>query len=91
MSPPRLLVIVLAASLAIVASARTRGARAGTQSGVTVRTEQWPVLGLEVNELVLENGFRIVLVEDYRIPRVALPRTRHPPGHDHDRRPGRET
>ena len=71
MSPPRLLVIVLAASLAIVASARTRGARAGTQSGVTVRTEQWPVLGLEVNELVLENGFRIVLVEDYRIPRVA--------------------
>ena len=36
-----------------------------------MRSEQWPALGIEVQELVLGNGFRIVIVEDHRVPRVA--------------------
>jgi predicted Zn-dependent peptidase len=36
-----------------------------------VRSEQWAELGINPHELVLDNGFRIVLVEDHRVPRVA--------------------
>ncbi len=37
----------------------------------TVRSEQWPLLGIDPHEIVFDNGFRIVLVEDHRVPRVA--------------------
>lgn len=71
MRPSRLLIICLATFFGTATSAVTRSARGGPQSGATVRTEQWPALGIEVSELMLENGFRIVLVEDHRVPRVA--------------------
>lgn len=44
---------------------------ADPQQDAEVRTERWSGLGIDVNELMLENGFRVVLVEDHRVPRVA--------------------
>ncbi len=41
------------------------------QTGPAVRSEHWPELGLDPHEVVFENGFRIVLIEDHRVPRVA--------------------
>jgi hypothetical protein len=41
------------------------------QTGPSVRSEHWPELGLDPHEVVFENGFRIVLIEDHRVPRVA--------------------
>ncbi|PYR01477.1 MAG: hypothetical protein DMF97_07550 [Acidobacteria bacterium] len=40
-------------------------------TGPAVRSEHWPELGLDPHEVVFENGFRIVLIEDHRVPRVA--------------------
>jgi predicted Zn-dependent peptidase len=62
-------------SLAVVLLALTvPSVRPGAQSDATpgrVTVERWPTLGLTVEELVLDNGFRILLVEDRRVPRVA--------------------
>lgn len=41
------------------------------QTGPTVKSEHWPALGIDPHEIVFENGFRIVLLEDRRVPRVA--------------------
>jgi predicted Zn-dependent peptidase len=41
------------------------------QTSPTVRSERWPLLGIDPHEIVFDNGFRIVLVEDHRVPRVA--------------------
>jgi predicted Zn-dependent peptidase len=46
-------------------------ARSLAQTSSTVHSEQWPVLGIDPHEIVFDNGFRIVLVEDHRVPRVA--------------------
>src|SRR4030095_12259670 len=40
-------------------------------SGRAAATEHWPTLGLDVQEIVLDSGFRVLLVEDRRVPRVA--------------------
>jgi len=65
------LLAISLAVLAVVASVRSSGGRASAAPAPELRTERWPALDLEVSELVLENGFRIVLVEDHRVPRVA--------------------
>jgi predicted Zn-dependent peptidase len=36
-----------------------------------VTSERWDSLGIEVQQLMLPNGFRVLLVEDHRMPRVA--------------------
>jgi predicted Zn-dependent peptidase len=41
------------------------------QTTPVVRSEQWPLLGIDPHEILFDNGFRIVLVEDHRVPRVA--------------------
>jgi predicted Zn-dependent peptidase len=45
------------------------GSRA--QAGPVVRPEHWPEFGLDPQELLFDNGFRIVVIEDHRVPRVA--------------------
>jgi predicted Zn-dependent peptidase len=66
---------VVAIGLGVVTAAALSGwlhnARPQAQSGSQVRTERWASLNLEVQELLLGNGFRILLVEDNRTPRVA--------------------
>ena len=71
MRHPLILLVGLGAGLTLSSSAGSRAAAAASQVGVEVVTEQWPALGIEVHELMLDNGFRIVLVEDHRVPRVA--------------------
>ena len=56
---------------AITACTRGQPAPSSVEAATEVRSEQWPALGIEVQELVLGNGFRIVIVEDHRVPRVA--------------------
>ena len=46
-------------------------APSSAQAGPAVKSEHWPALGFDPHELVFDNGFRIVLVEDHRVPRVA--------------------
>ena len=71
MRHPRLLLVGLAAGLSLTSSAARPDAAFTAQADAAVRTEQWPALDLEVHEITLDNGFRIVLVEDHRVPRVA--------------------
>ena len=54
----------------LMASAATYQARQGTSTAAPA-TEHWPTLGIDVQESLLDNGFRILLVEDRRVPRVA--------------------
>jgi predicted Zn-dependent peptidase len=58
--------ILAGTALALWASVSPRA-----QAGPTVRSEHWPELGLDPHEVVFENGFRIVLIEDHRVPRAA--------------------
>jgi predicted Zn-dependent peptidase len=59
-----------AAALIVVAAGLSPMAQPpGSRAGVT--SERWESLGIEVQELMLANGFRILLVEDRRVPRVA--------------------
>ena len=46
-------------------------ARAVAQGAPAATVQRWTGLGLEVQELVLDNGFTILVVEDRRVPRVA--------------------
>ncbi len=69
-NPLRVCAITLTAVLLAIL-ARSTPAAQSTPSGTQVRTEQWGTLGIDVQELVLDNGFRIVLVRDHRQPRVA--------------------
>ena len=59
-------IVLAGTALALWASVSPRA-----QTGATVRSEHWPELGLDPHEVVFENGFRIVLIEDHRVPRVA--------------------
>jgi predicted Zn-dependent peptidase len=71
MSRPRVVPLCVAVSLGVVLLAWWYRAPSSAQGGPTVRSERWAELGINPHELVLENGFRIVLVEDHRVPRVA--------------------
>src|SRR5687768_14665720 len=70
-SASRSCALALAVALALAAPRGSGSAQAPASPGAGVRTEQWTALGIDVHELVLDNGFRIVLVEDHRVPRVA--------------------
>ena len=70
MPRPRFVAICLTI-LAGAALALWFGVSSRAQTGPTVRSEHWPELGLDPHELVFDNGFRIVLIEDHRVPRVA--------------------
>lgn len=69
MARSRVVVFCLAAGLGAALFWQT--ARSSAQAGPALRSEHWPLLGLDPQELVFENGFRIVLIEDHRVPRVA--------------------
>ena len=67
-------VVILAcvtAGLGAAMAGRWLTAQTTAPPGAVTRAERWPSLGIDVHELVLDNGFRIVLVEDHRVPRVA--------------------
>src|SRR5262245_33850649 len=67
----RLVTFVFAGALCLALAACGSGAPLSAQAGPTVTSEHWPGLGIDPHELVFDNGFRIVLVEDHRVPRVA--------------------
>ena len=69
MARSRVVIFCLAACLG--AALFWQSTRSSAQGGPTLRSEHWPLLGLDPHELVFENGFRIVLIEDHRVPRVA--------------------
>lgn len=60
------LTVVLLATLA-----RSTPTAQSTRMGTQAHTERWAALGIDVHELVLDNGFRVVLVQDRRQARVA--------------------
>ena len=64
-------VYAAAALVATIAFGARHHAQQPASSGGAAATEHWPTLGLDVQEIVLENGFRVLLVEDRRVPRVA--------------------
>lgn len=70
MTLSRFLAVPFALGLAVATSSPTYSPASAPQSA-TLTTEAWPALGVEPVELVLDNGFRIVLVRDTRVPRVA--------------------
>lgn len=55
---------------AAVAFGATYQAKQGT-AGRALAAEHWPKLGIDVQEIILDNGFRVLVVEDRRVPRVA--------------------
>jgi predicted Zn-dependent peptidase len=63
--------LAIGAILIIAATGASQMAQRPGSSGARVTVERWESLGLEVQELMLANGFRILLVEDRRVPRVA--------------------
>src|SRR5262249_12852873 len=65
----RVLIVCLTFALAVIVPGEWRALN--SQSGGTSRVERWPALGIDVHELLLDNGFRILLVEDHHVPRVA--------------------
>ena len=69
MPRPVAICVAVAAGLALAACRGVTSVSA--QAGPTVKSEHWPALGLDPHEIVFDNGFRIVLVEDHRVPRVA--------------------
>lgn len=71
MKNPALFMIGLAAAAGTLATVWSHGTYARVPSDTEVTSEDWPALGIEVQEMVLENGFRVVLLEDHRVPRVA--------------------
>ena len=68
---PRLVAICSAAAVALTLAAWRYIPSSIAQTAPAVHSEQWPALGIEPHEIVFDNGFRIVLVEDHRVPRVA--------------------
>jgi predicted Zn-dependent peptidase len=58
--------VVLVAALAVMYAPLPRA-----QTGPAVHDEHWPELGLDPHELLFANAFRIVVIEDHRVPRVA--------------------
>ena len=70
MSRSRVIIACLA-GLTVALAGGWLAAQPATPSRSSLRTEHWTSLGLDVNELLLDNGFRIVLVEDHHVPRVA--------------------
>jgi predicted Zn-dependent peptidase len=67
----RWIVLCSAVAIGIAAAAWRYGPPSLAQTTPIVRSERWPMLGIEPHEIVFDNGFRIVLVEDRRVPRVA--------------------
>jgi predicted Zn-dependent peptidase len=67
---PRSHALRLCAALAIALIGAPLGL-SKAQSGPTLVAEHWPSLGIDPHEMVLPNGFRIVIVEDHRVPRIA--------------------
>src|SRR5262245_1017517 len=67
----RLVTFVFAGALCLALAACGSGAPLSAQAGPTVTSEHWPGLGIDPHGLAFDNGFRIVLVEDHRVPRVA--------------------
>ena len=65
------ILIGLLAVAGATAAAWNQGPPSAEGSGTQLLAEEWPALGIQVDELVLDNGFRIVIVEDHRVPRVA--------------------
>jgi len=63
--------LAMAAAAGIAATALGPLTHAGVRPETRLSSEDWPALGIGVQELVLDNGFRIVVVEDHRVPRVA--------------------
>ncbi len=71
MTRRRVLASGLTAALVALLSGQLDPAPPRAQAGSSAQTEKWTSLGIDVQELVLGNGFRILLVEDHRSPRVA--------------------
>src|SRR5215211_1137928 len=71
MGRSRVVAICLALSVGVMVEAPWSGALSGAQSGPAIVSEHWPSLGIDPQEILLDNGFRIVVVEDHRVPRVA--------------------
>ena len=67
----RLVTVCFAAAVALALAGCRDGTSLSAQRGPAVHSEHWPALGLDPHEIVFDNGFRIVLVEDHRVPRVA--------------------
>src|SRR5262245_25528862 len=67
----RSLAIASAVAIAALVVGWQYGPGSYAQSEPVVRSEQWPTLGIDPHEIVFDNGFRIVLIEDRRVPRVA--------------------
>jgi hypothetical protein len=64
-------VFTCAALIAMAAFGATYYAQEDARSDGQPTTEHWPSLGIDVHEMVLDNGFRVLIVEDHRVPRVA--------------------
>jgi len=71
MARSHVLGICVALSIGVMVEARWSAALSRAQSGPSIASEHWPSLGIDPHEIILDNGFRIVLVEDHRVPRVA--------------------
>jgi len=71
MSRSRIVTLAAAVGIGAVLAASWYRMSPRAQTGPAVRSEHWPELGLDPHEVVFENGFRIVLIEDHRVPRVA--------------------
>jgi predicted Zn-dependent peptidase len=63
--------LAVGAVLIVVTAGASQIARPPGASGSGVTSERWESLGIEVQQLLLANGFRILLVEDHRVPRAA--------------------
>jgi predicted Zn-dependent peptidase len=73
-TPPLLAVLLVAVGAVGFRVAQAPGAamaQAGDSGEASFAREEWGDLGIVVDELVLDNGFRLVIVEDRRVPRVA--------------------
>ena len=71
MSRSRVLVTCAGLGITVMLTAWWSGAASIATGGPSLRSERWTELGIDPQELILDNGFRIVLVEDHRVPRVA--------------------
>ena len=59
------------ALVATIVFGATYAAQERARGGGETTTDHWPTLGIDVHEMVLDNGFRVLVVEDHRVPRVA--------------------
>src|SRR5206468_13005347 len=72
MSRSRIVTLAAAVGIGAVLAASWYRMSPRAQTGPAVRSEHWPELGLDPHEVVFENGFRIVLIEDHRVLGVAV-------------------